>query len=64
MKIFILAALLVGSITAAPYVDTKSVLAEMDKDTFGNAMLSLVSLNMAAESPANEILLVLDKIIT
>jgi hypothetical protein len=36
----------------------------MDKDPFGNAMISLVSLNMAAENPASEIILILDNIIT
>jgi hypothetical protein len=51
-------------LTAAPYIDTKAVLAQMDKDPFGNAMISLVSLNMAAENPASEIILILDNIIT
>jgi hypothetical protein len=36
----------------------------MDKDSFGNAVLSLVHLNMNAESPVDEILLVLDEVIT
>jgi hypothetical protein len=64
MKFLIVAALLIGTLTAAPYIDTKAVLAQMDKDPFGNAMISLVSLNMAAENPASEIILILDNIIT
>lgn len=39
--------------------DTRTVLAEMDKDPFGNAMISAISLNMAAKNPLDEINLVL-----
>jgi len=59
MKALLLTAILLGVLHGA-YIDTKSVLAEIDNDQYGKAVLSLVHLNMNAESPADEILIVLD----
>lgn len=36
----------------------------MDKDKFGSTILSAVALNMAVESPLEEITLLLDEILT
>jgi hypothetical protein len=60
----LIAVLLVTAIAAAPYVDTKSILAQMDKEKFGNTLLSLVSLNVAAKNTADELSLVLEEVST
>jgi hypothetical protein len=67
-KLINLAVLLaVGScaIKKAPvhFVDTKSVLAEMDKDHYGNIFISAIALNIAAKEPADNIVVTLEEII-
>lgn len=64
--LFALVALLAVTASARPHnklEDTRTVLAEMDKDPFGNAMISAVALNMAASNPLDEINLVLQQIL-
>jgi hypothetical protein len=67
-KFIILAVLLaVGSCaikkTPTHFVDTKSVLAEMDKDSYGHTFLSMVALNIAAENHADDIVVYLETIV-
>lgn len=45
------------------FLDTKSVFAEIDKDHFGSTFISAIALNMATNSPIEEITLLLDEII-
>jgi hypothetical protein len=45
-------------------MDTKQVLAEIDQDKFGSTILSAVALNIAVESPLEEITLLIDEILT
>ena len=45
------------------FQDTKSVLAEIDKDIFGNTFISAIALNMAAQNPVEEITLLIDEIL-
>lgn len=55
-------ALLALTASARPHAkmeDTRTVLAEMDKEPFGNAMISAVALNMAAKNSLDEINLIL-----
>jgi hypothetical protein len=64
-KIIILAVLLaVASCavkrTTTHYTDTKTVLAEIDKDHFGSTFISAIALNIAAKSPAEDIVLYLE----
>jgi hypothetical protein len=40
-------------------VDTMAVLTEMDKDKFGSTMISAIALNMAVESPLEDITLLI-----
>jgi chromosome segregation ATPase len=47
----------------AHYTDTKTVLAEIDKDHYGSTFLSLVALNMASKSPIEEVTLLFDEIV-
>jgi len=44
------------------YVDTKTVLAELDQDKFGNTFLSAIALNVASKSPLDDITLLIDQI--
>lgn len=68
-SLFILA-LIATIVASAPqkrtstFLDTHSVLAEMDKGSFGSTILSVVALNMASESPVEEIQLEIQGIIT
>jgi chromosome segregation ATPase len=48
----------------ATVLDTKQVLAEIDQDKFGSTILSTVALNIAVESPVEEITLLIDEILT
>jgi chromosome segregation ATPase len=48
----------------ATVLDTKQVLAEIDQDKFGSTILSTVALNIAVESPFEEITLLIDEILT
>jgi hypothetical protein len=70
MNKFIIAALIIAmvscGITKSParLSDTKSVLAEMDKDAFGSTIISAVALNAAAGNPVEEITLLIEEIIT
>jgi hypothetical protein len=60
--LFACLALLAITATARPHNkldDTRTVLAEMDKDPFGNSMISAIALNMAAKNPLDEINLIL-----
>jgi len=50
--------------TGAHFVDTKTILAELDKDHFGNAFISAIALNVATESPVEEISLLIEEILT
>jgi hypothetical protein len=43
--------------------DTKTVLAEMDKDAFGSTIISAVALNAAAGNPVEEITLLIEEIL-
>lgn len=69
-KALAIALLLATLATAAPHkraptvIDTKQVLAEIDQDKFGSTILSAVALNMAVESPIEEITLLIDEILT
>jgi len=60
---YIALAILVCSISGKMLTDTHSVLAEIDQDRFGNAMLSMVALNVAAKSGTDDIVILIDKII-
>lgn len=68
-KSIVLVALLATLSFAAPHkrtasiLDTKQVLAEIDQDKFGSTILSAVALNMAVESPLEEITLLIDEIV-
>jgi len=69
MNRFILAALLIALVTCgvqkspARLSDTKTVLAEMDKDAFGSTIISAVALNAASGNPVEEITLLIEEII-
>lgn len=43
--------------------DTKTVLAELDRDSFGSTILSAVALNAATGNPVEEIILLLQEIL-
>jgi hypothetical protein len=68
-KTIVVVALLATLAFAAPHkraasiLDTKQVLAEIDQDKFGSTILSAVALNMAVESPLEEITLLIDEIL-
>jgi predicted secreted protein len=68
-KVLIVAvlALCISLSLAAPkkqnFMDTKTVLAEMDKDHFGSTFISAVALNMATNSPVEDITLLIEEII-
>jgi hypothetical protein len=70
MNKFILAALFIAMVSCgisrspARLSDTKTVLAEMDKDAFGSTIISAVALNAAAGNPVEEITLLIEEIIT
>jgi hypothetical protein len=69
MNRFIIAALLIALISCgiskspARLSDTKTVLAEMDKDAFGSTIISAVALNVAAGNPIEEIEVLVTEII-
>jgi len=60
-KVLAIALLVVAS--SARFMDTKTVLAQMDKDKFGNTMLSAVALNMAIKAPQEDVLVLIDQIL-
>jgi hypothetical protein len=64
-KVIILAVLLAVASCAVKkqavhFVDTKSVLAEMDKEHFGNAFISAIALNIAAKLPQDDLVVYLE----
>jgi len=44
--------------------DTKTVLAELDKDAFGSVMISAIALNASTGNPVEEITLLIEEVIT
>jgi hypothetical protein len=62
-KTILFLALIAVSAMAMPHklnnVDTKTVLTELDKDVFGSTMISAIALNMAVESPLEDITLLI-----
>jgi len=70
MNKFLLATLFIAMVSCgiskspARLSDTKSVLAEMDKDAFGSTIISAVALNAAAGNPVEEITLLIEEIVT
>jgi len=67
MRNLIVLALIVALTSAASVnkvTDTKTLLAELDKDTFGNTIISAISLNLASKAPVEELNLMLDQVIS
>lgn len=67
-KVLILAVLLAIGACAVKkstvhFQDTKTVLAELDKDSLGNTLLSAIAINMKAKEPLEEVTLFLQEII-
>jgi len=50
-KFLVFALVAVLAINAADLKDTNTVLSEIDSNPFGNAILSMVQLNIAAQTP-------------
>jgi predicted nucleic acid-binding Zn-ribbon protein len=61
---FVAIALLVAVASANyQFKDTKTVLAEIDNDKFGNTLLSAVQLNLASKAPLDDVIVLIDQII-
>lgn len=56
---FIAIALIISQVCAIPK-DTKTVLAEIDADNFGNSILSTVQMYLSAKGNAEEVLVLLN----
>jgi len=70
MNKLLLAALFIAMVSCgisrspARLSDTKTVLAELDKDAFGSTMISAIALNASTGNPVEEITLLIEEIIT
>ena len=51
---------LVVALVAAKHVDTHTSLAQIDADPFGNVVLSAIKTHLQAQTPANEVNMLLN----